>query len=276
MHYYQHHIGDYRRDTASLTLTQHGVYRLLMDEYYATGKALSLDEAKLCRAIRAFSKSEKEAVSFILSEFFCECADGFHHKRIDDEIERHDYQRTKASEAGKASAAKRNAKKEPNESSTGVERSLNSGGNESSTKSQPPNTHKPITNNTPLTPQGGDGGFLSLETQPSRPAADQRKARNPQPPDPRHAEFIKAYTEAWQGRFGDKCQVTSADAKQLQQRLRTSQLTVPQLMACVLWCWDENDNNRFATWPVKQAGTIRGFCSNFEAIALAHRNSQAE
>lgn len=151
MHYYSHHIGDYRRDTSALSMIEHGAYRLLMDEYYVSGKPLPLDVVKLCRIVRALSKAERDAVSFILSEFFTPEDDGFHQCRIDAEIEIYEQQRIKASEAGKASAAKRNAIKTGNARSTPVQRTLDSCTNqtatEGATRIQPPSTHEPITNN---------------------------------------------------------------------------------------------------------------------------------
>ncbi|SKB07885.1 Uncharacterized conserved protein YdaU, DUF1376 family [Prosthecobacter debontii] len=87
MHYYSHHVGDYRRDTSFLSLIEHGAYRLLMDEYYVTDKPLPLDQAKLCRILRASTKVEKAAVAFILEEYFISASDGYHHPHMDAEIE---------------------------------------------------------------------------------------------------------------------------------------------------------------------------------------------
>ena len=86
MHYYPHHIGDYQRDTAHLSVTEHGVYRLLMDHYYATEKPIPADINSLCRIIRATSKPERQAVESVTTQFFT--ADGNHlkHKRIEAEI----------------------------------------------------------------------------------------------------------------------------------------------------------------------------------------------
>ena len=86
MHYYPHHIGDYQRDTAHLSVTEHGVYRLLLDHYYATERPLPTDFNTLCRIIRATSKSERDAVSVVTMEFFRPTAEGFTHKRVLAEI----------------------------------------------------------------------------------------------------------------------------------------------------------------------------------------------
>ena len=61
MHYYSHYIGDYQRDTAHLTLLEHGVYRQLLDHYYATEKPLPSDLPSLFRITRAQRKAERQA-----------------------------------------------------------------------------------------------------------------------------------------------------------------------------------------------------------------------
>lgn len=86
MNYYSHHIGDYLIDTAHLSILEDGVYRRLMDRYYATEQPLATDEAALFRIIRARTDDEKEAVRVVLVEFFSETPDGWTHKRCDEEI----------------------------------------------------------------------------------------------------------------------------------------------------------------------------------------------
>ena len=43
MNFYKRFIGDYRKKTARLTPLEHGVYNLLLDEFYATEERLPLD-----------------------------------------------------------------------------------------------------------------------------------------------------------------------------------------------------------------------------------------
>lgn len=81
MHYYQHNIGDYRRDTAHLTLLEHGVYRQLIDQYYLNEKPLPLDLDKLYRLMSVHTEEEKNAIKNVLEDFFMEVQDGYTHKR---------------------------------------------------------------------------------------------------------------------------------------------------------------------------------------------------
>lgn len=86
MNYYQHHIGDYMRDTAHLTAVEDGIYRRLIDWYYANESPLPLDTKKICRLIRARDKNEITAVQTIIDEFFDKQDDGYHQARCDREI----------------------------------------------------------------------------------------------------------------------------------------------------------------------------------------------
>jgi uncharacterized protein YdaU (DUF1376 family) len=85
VHYYTHHIGDYKRDTAHLTLTEHGVYRQLLDLYYLTENPL---DANALRLIGARTSDEQELANTILNEFFENTPDGYVHKRCEVEINR--------------------------------------------------------------------------------------------------------------------------------------------------------------------------------------------
>ena len=103
MNYYPHHIGDYARDTAHLSLLEDGAYRRMLDLCYATEKPLPLDRSKLYRLLRVKAHAEKLAVDVILGEFFVEGEDGWHQRRVEEELERAHEKSAKAS----ASAAKR-------------------------------------------------------------------------------------------------------------------------------------------------------------------------
>lgn len=84
MNYFRLHVGDYLRDTAHLSLLEHGVYARLLHVYY-TREAPILDADKY-RVIGARSADEREAVGAVLREFFVLDADGWRQQRCDREI----------------------------------------------------------------------------------------------------------------------------------------------------------------------------------------------
>ena len=96
MHYFQHNIADYRKDTAHLTLLEHGVYRQLLDQYYLNEKPLPLDQDKLMRLLCARSEGEIRAVLSVLGDFFEKVELGYIHKRCDAEIEAFQSKQVKA------------------------------------------------------------------------------------------------------------------------------------------------------------------------------------
>jgi uncharacterized protein YdaU (DUF1376 family) len=142
MHYYQHNIKTFNSATRFLTRVERSLYRDLIELYYDTEQPLVSDKERLQRLVIANSEEEKNALDFVLSEFFTLEDDGFHHEYCDLEIEKYKKQHEAKSLAGKASAAKRKQplKRSPskkNSSSTGVQQSFN----ECSTNQEP------ITNN---------------------------------------------------------------------------------------------------------------------------------
>jgi uncharacterized protein YdaU (DUF1376 family) len=103
--WYAKYPGDYRRDTAHLTVTQHGAYNLLMDCYYATGKPLPADLPALVRMVGCQTKLERDAVAVVADEFFKVSKDGFRHNpRCDREIEKRDEFIADQSRKGRLSA----------------------------------------------------------------------------------------------------------------------------------------------------------------------------
>ena len=122
MHYFQHNIADYRKDTMHLTLLEHGVYRQLLDQYYLNEKPLPLDLNRLFRLINARTENEQQAVKNIIDDFFTQTEDGFIHTRCDIEIQYFHARLETASKAGKASAEKR---AKANDCSTSVQQAFN-------------------------------------------------------------------------------------------------------------------------------------------------------
>ena len=86
MHYYQHNIGDYRKDTSHLSLLEHGIYRQLLDSYYLDETPLCNDLAKLMRSHSVRNADEQQALQNVLTDFFELTEIGYIHKRCDDLI----------------------------------------------------------------------------------------------------------------------------------------------------------------------------------------------
>ena len=86
MNYYEHHIGDYIKATAHLSMLEDAAYRRLIDAYYTKEAPLPSDRKACHRLARATSKPEREAVDTILHEFFTLEDDGWHNSRCDAEI----------------------------------------------------------------------------------------------------------------------------------------------------------------------------------------------
>jgi len=112
MHYYSHNIGDYRRDTAHLSILEHGAYRQLLDSYYLAEKPLTPVHADLMRTHCARSADEMQAVVNVLRDFFVLTDDGYIHKRCDIEIEAFHSKSTSASESAKARWSRVRAEKD--------------------------------------------------------------------------------------------------------------------------------------------------------------------
>jgi len=96
VNYYEHHLGDYMRDTAHLSMLEEGAYRRLLDRYYATEKPLPGDIRECCKLARAQSKAERDAVAVVLKEFFAFGPEGYRQGRADKEIARFQDKQAKA------------------------------------------------------------------------------------------------------------------------------------------------------------------------------------
>tara|TARA_B110000503_G_C7090991_1_gene389420 strand:- start:381 stop:1073 length:693 start_codon:yes stop_codon:yes gene_type:complete len=85
MNYYSHHIGDYKRDTAHLSLLEHGAYRQLLDMYYLSELKIPEETEVVYRRLCARTEEEKKAVNTVLFEFF-KRDEGWVHTRCEKEI----------------------------------------------------------------------------------------------------------------------------------------------------------------------------------------------
>ena len=87
MNYYERHLGDYAKDTAHLSMLEHGAYTLLLDRYYGTEAGIPADQ--VYRVARAKSKPERDAVDAVLAEFFTMVDGAWVKNRVEVEIQRY-------------------------------------------------------------------------------------------------------------------------------------------------------------------------------------------
>lgn len=89
MNYYEHHIGDYAKDAGYLSMIEDGAFRRLLDAYYTREAPLPASAKDCCKLARASTKAERDAVVYVLGEFFDLREDGHHQKRCDEELARY-------------------------------------------------------------------------------------------------------------------------------------------------------------------------------------------
>ena len=86
MNYYERHIGDLIKNTAHLSMIEDGAYNRLLDVYYTREGPLPGTLKECWKLARATSKAERDAVSYVLAEFFELRDDGYHQARCDEVI----------------------------------------------------------------------------------------------------------------------------------------------------------------------------------------------
>lgn len=118
MNYFELYPGDYQRDTAALTLTQHGAYLLLLMTYYSTEKPLPSDNPTLFRIARAMTSDEQDAAIVVADQFFpISDEDGLRHSdRADADIAK---ARIRI-ESARANGGKGGRPKKPNDNPVGL------------------------------------------------------------------------------------------------------------------------------------------------------------
>lgn len=96
MNYYEHHLGDYAKDTAHLTMLEDGAYRRLLDRYYGTESGIQAAQAH--RIARARTREEKQAVDAVLEEFFFLVDGLWKNNRAEEEIKKFSDKKPKSDE----------------------------------------------------------------------------------------------------------------------------------------------------------------------------------
>ena len=185
MNFYKRFIGDYQRDTGHLSVLEHGAYTLLLDAFYATERPLPENKNTLYRLVRANTKREREAVDFVLSEFWSLEGGKWLNRRALIEIEKAAAQ----AETNRTIATNREANRSTN-------RSTNRDTNRS-TKGQPIHSHSQTPEPQPDN-QTPEPEAIAIKTNTPQTVTAAKNGR-PQAPT---AETWDAYANAYAQRYG--------------------------------------------------------------------------
>lgn len=85
MNFFKLYIGDYQRDTAALSIAEHGAYVLMLQHYYATEQPLPQGKT-LHRLLRATQKAERDAIDSVVAHFWVSKDGGLVNLRAEAEI----------------------------------------------------------------------------------------------------------------------------------------------------------------------------------------------
>ena len=134
MHFYPHHIGDFQRDTASLSDSDAIAYLRLIWMYYDTELPLPADAKTLAFKIG----SNADSVQLILDTFFIKEQDFYRHKRCDKVLNDIYHKSEQAKLSAKARWAKRAAEmqSQSERNANALEKDANASKNDA--------THNPI------------------------------------------------------------------------------------------------------------------------------------
>ena len=92
MNFIKLYIGDYLRDTGTLTVSEHGAYVLMLLHHYATEQPLPTGR-DLHRLLRAESKADRDAIDRVSAKFWTATESGLTNGRAGREMERAEHQR---------------------------------------------------------------------------------------------------------------------------------------------------------------------------------------
>jgi uncharacterized protein YdaU (DUF1376 family) len=117
VNFFKLYIGDYQRDTAHLSMAEHGAYILMLQHYYATEKPLPVGKA-LHRMLRAQDKKDRDAIDAVSREFWTETKDGLVNLRANEEIGKATAQAETNARIAREREERRKASRSGNEPST--------------------------------------------------------------------------------------------------------------------------------------------------------------
>lgn len=181
MNHYPHHIGDFMRDTAGLSMLEECAYHRLLEQYYSRELPLPLDRGEVYRLARVTSKQERQAVDYVIGRFFVQSDDGWHQKRADKELQA----QRERSESARKSVSARWEKRNANAMPTEYERNTNV----SETYDDRNTSHKPVASSQEPVVQKQDQGQDQKRVARKRAPAGKPATRPQKTPIPENFEI---------------------------------------------------------------------------------------
>lgn len=188
MIYFKLYIGDYLRDTAALSLAEHGAYLLMLQHYYATERPLPSGR-ELYRLLRAETKQERDAVDAVDARFWVCTDEGLTHARADKEFLKADRTTQRNRENGKLGGRPRKPKENP----LGFE-------NESETEPNEKLSHSHSHITTSLRSVVGRGSRLPADWVPENWSGPDMQHK----PPPLEAQELPKFRDYWAAQPGQK------------------------------------------------------------------------
>jgi uncharacterized protein YdaU (DUF1376 family) len=156
LNFFKLYIGDYQRDTGTLTLAEHGAYMLMLQYFYATEQALPSGR-DLHRLLRAETKAERDAIDNVAAKFWrFDSSVGLVNDRALAEIKKREHQAAVNREAGKKGGRPRKGSTKPNGNRIGFQSE-----NESDPIHNPNHSHSK-----PTSHDGNVGGGVGIDFDP--------------------------------------------------------------------------------------------------------------
>jgi uncharacterized protein YdaU (DUF1376 family) len=112
MHYYQFNVADYRKDTVHLSITEHYIYRQLIDWYYLDERPIPKKTQSVMRRLQLDTDGLSDLEN-VLNDFFELTDDGYIHHKIESEIEKFHRKAKTAKVNGKLGGRPKGAKGKP-------------------------------------------------------------------------------------------------------------------------------------------------------------------
>lgn len=119
MNFYKRYTGDYGRDTATLSMLEHGAYNLMLDAFYG-GEGEPLPVGKdLYRLIRCETSADKKAVDKVTKKYWKHVDGGIINQRALEEIEKAKKIAERNKTNGKRGGRPKQSQTEPSENPVG-------------------------------------------------------------------------------------------------------------------------------------------------------------